>query len=249
MLYVHLPAYNEEKSLPPLLDRFAELFPKLGIPYRIVIVDDGSSDRTAEVTREYAKKMNVELVPHPRNMGLGAAMRTGFEHIAAEARPEDYILTMDADDTHNPEIVPGMMRMAEEGKDVVIASRYEQGGQEVGLALDRKILSRGASGLLGTFFPIPGAKDYTCGFRLYRASIVQKAVKGYGERFITTNTFVCMAEILIKLARIGARVGEVPLVLRYDRKQGESKMKKMRTIARYLGLIVHETVMPTRAAK
>jgi dolichol-phosphate mannosyltransferase len=86
-------------------------------------------------------------------------------------------------------------------------------------------------------FPIRGAKDYTCGYRLYSGRILRKAGEIYGENLVEEPNFVCMVEILIKLARTGASIGEVPLVLRYDLKAGASKMKIGRTIVRYLGLI------------
>ncbi len=240
MLYILLPAFNEEQSLPNLLNRFQKVLAEWELEYLVVVVDDGSIDKTAEIALDFSRKMNLDLVPHPHNMGLGAAMRTGFDYITKCTGPDDLILAMDADDTHNPENLRDMMAMINTGKDVVIASRYEKGGKEVGLSLHRKILSLGASFLLKLFFPIERAKDYTCGFRLYRADLIKKAIDGFSENFITTNSFVCMAEILIKLSYLGARVGEVPLILRYDLKQGESKMKKIRTIVRYLRLIASE---------
>ncbi|NLD35606.1 MAG: glycosyltransferase [Desulfatiglans sp.] len=240
MLYVLLPAYNEEKSMQSLLERFKKLFAENKIHYLIVVVDDGSTDRTAETVNGFNNEINISLVPHPYNMGLGAAMRTGFDYIAGLSKPGDLILTMDADDTHNPSIVGDMIQKIQKGKDIIIASRYEHGGEEIGLALHRKILSLGASFLLKIFFPIEGVKDYTCGFRLYSADIIKKAVDKYKENFITHNSFVCMAEILIKLSYLGVKVDEVPLILRYDLKQGQSKMKKIRTIFRYIHFIFRE---------
>jgi len=98
---------------------------------------------------------------------------------------------------------------------------------------DSKVLSRGASFLLSMVARVPGARDYTCGYRLYRASMLRRALKVWGDRLIEEAGFVCMAELLVKLGRGGARVSEAPLVLRYDLKEGASKMKVMQTISRY----------------
>jgi dolichol-phosphate mannosyltransferase len=131
--------------------------------------------------------------------------------------------------------------------DVVIASRYAsdgaEKGKEVGLAFHRKILSRGAGLILQIAFHIGGAKDYTCGYRLYSGKILKKAAHIYGEKLVEEPNFVCMVEILVKLDHIGARIGEVPLVLRYDLKAGASKMKIFRTVMRYFGLIWQYKVM------
>lgn len=249
MIYVMLPAYNEEKALPVLLDSFSRLFRESELPYKVVVVDDGSVDRTASIAERYARNMPLELLKHGVNKGLGAAMRTGLSRVAKISTATDLVVTMDADNTHNPDILLRMLKKMEEGADVVIASRYETGGDEVGLKLHRKILSRGASFLLDICFKVEGAKDYTCGYRMYRCSVLKNAFNRYGENFIVENGFVCMAEILVKVAYLPARVAEVPLVLRYDLKEGTSKMKKLKTIMRYLRFIVREKKNGLRSGK
>lgn len=238
MIVVMLPAYNEERAVPGLLERFRELLD--GQDYRVLVVDDGSSDATAARVRDRARTMPVELLQHPHNLGLGAAMRSGLERLAADCDPDDLIVTMDADATHDPALVPRMQAAIEAGSDIVIASRYAPGGREVGLEVHRQVLSRGASGLLKRVFPVSGVRDYTCGYRMYRADAVQRALRRYGERLMVENSFVCMAELLIKTAYLPVRVSEVPLVLRYDLKEGASKLKKLRTILRYLRFIARE---------
>jgi dolichol-phosphate mannosyltransferase len=240
MIYVMLPAYNEETALPLLLDSYSKLLGERRLEYRVVIVDDGSVDRTAAIAERYAARMPLVLLRHGINKGLGAAMRTGLSHIAKISEPTDLVVTMDADNTHNPEVLFQMAGKIEEGADVVIASRYEAGGKEVGLAIHRKILSQGASFLLDKCFGVEGAKDYTCGYRMYRSSVIKNAFERYGDQFIVENSFVCMAEILIKTAYLPAKVAEVPLVLRYDLKAGMSKMRKIKTIIRYVRFIIRE---------
>jgi dolichol-phosphate mannosyltransferase len=240
MLYVMLPAYNEEKSLPKLLEAYYRTFRDREMDYRVVVVDDGSKDRTAEVARSFADRMSIEVIPHGVNKGLGAAMRTGFRHLAEVCAKDDFVVTMDADNTHDPALIPSMIEAASSGYDVVIASRYAAGGEEVGLSPHRKVLSRGASFILGTAFPMENVRDYTCGYRLYRGSLVKALHERFGDGLVTENSFVCMAEILVRSGYAGARVGEVGLVLRYDLKEGASKMKTLYTIWRYLRFILSE---------
>jgi dolichol-phosphate mannosyltransferase len=183
--------------------------------------------------------MPIELLDHGVNKGLGQAMLTGLSRAAGLVEDDDILITMDADNTHDPALIGRMVEKIHGGSDVVIASRYEQGGEEVGLSRLRSFLSRGASSLLKTFFPITGAKDYTCGYRAYRGAALKIAYQGFGSRLVEEHGFTCMAEILIKFRMIRARVSEVPLVLRYDLKSGDSKMKVFRTILRYFVLIAH----------
>jgi dolichol-phosphate mannosyltransferase len=98
------------------------------------------------------------------------------------------------------------------------------------------VLSVGVGWLLRLRFGLPGVRDYSCGYRAYRASLLQRAMAAYGDRFIEARGFVVMTELLVKLAPLRPRIVEIPLDLRYDRKIGASKMPTARTIAGYLRL-------------
>ena len=239
MLVVLLPAYNEAASLPPLLPKIAAALQGCDEEGVVLLVDDGSRDGTAEVAAGIGDELGlkVDVERHATNLGLGRALRTGFARAVELAGPEGYVVAMDTDDTHDPGLIPLMVERLKSDSDVVIASRYAPGGREVGLSAIRRLLSRGASLLLTLFSPVRGARDYTCGYRGYRASVLRKAERVYGTDFISEEGFVASAEILLKLGRIGAQVSEVPLVLRYDLKGGASKMRVGRTIGRYLRLV------------
>ena len=237
MIYMLLPAYNEERDLPTLLGRVQEMLKSSALRIHVLLVNDGSADRTLEVAHQYAERMAMTILDHGVNKGLGAAMLTGLEYAAQTAGTDDVVVAMDADNTHDPGLMEAMMAQIRAGSDVVIASRYQKGGEELGLTAARKVLSRGASTLLRFFFPIQGAFDYTCGYRAYTVKIIRRAFRSYGPLFVEERGFTCMAEILIKLNHLGARISEVPLVLRYDFKTGPSKMKFARTIWRYMILV------------
>lgn len=237
MIYILLPAYNEERDIGPLMRRIRQAMHHLGERYAVLVVNDGSTDKTAQVAAELGQEMPVELIDHGSNKGLGQAMLSGLRRAAAVLQDEDVLVAMDADNTHDPLLIGQMLQEIQSGADLVIASRYAEGGQEVGLSGVRSLLSRGASALLRLFFPIPGARDYTCGYRAYRGKTLRKAYQVFGSRLVEESGFTCMAEILIKLRLLGIRVAEVPLVLRYDMKSGQSKMKVLRTIFRYFVLI------------
>ena len=236
-IWMALPAYNEERSLPQLLERFVRIAPELeriGCRLRVLVVDDGSTDGTIAAAERFRDRLALEVIPHGVNRNLGAGLRTGLSGALERCAEGDLVATLDADNTHDPALLPLMKDVLDrENADIVIASRYTPGGKEIGLTKLRQVLSRGASFLLTMVARVPGARDYTCGYRLYRASMLRRAFQAWGDRLIEEAGFVCMAEVLVKLGRGGARVREAPLVLRYDLKEGASKMKVMKTISRY----------------
>lgn len=227
---VALPAYNEETALPELLERIGESFADNGMPYEVVIVDDGSADETANIAEQMSLQMPIHLVRHEQNQGLGPTLRDGLKEALDRAGERDIIVTMDADNTHPPGLIDKMVRMIHEGCDVVIASRFESGGCAVGVPFERHLLSLGARVLFSIMFPMRGVRDYTSGYRAYRTSVVRQGFADHGDKFVGEKGFSCMADVLLKLRNQGALFGEAPLRLRYDRKGGASKMKVLQTI-------------------
>lgn len=181
--------------------------------------------------------MRLDVLTHAQNRGLAAAIRTGLEHACRQASPDDAIVTMDADNTHRPEQIPAMLDALRGGADVVIASRYVRGARQAGVPPHRAFLSAGIGWLLRLRFGLPGVRDYSCGYRAYRAGLLQRALEAYGDRLIESQGFVVMTELLVKLAVFQPRIVEVPLDLRYDWKVGGSKMPTGKTIAGYLRLV------------
>jgi len=222
--------YNEEARIERLLERIDEALGDAGIPYQVILVDDGSRDATGAIVARAAARLPIRLLRHDVNLGLGATIRDGLVAAAQGAGDRDILVTMDADDTHAPGSILRMVRMISEGHDVVIASRYRAGSRAVGVPLRRRALSRGASWLLRLVFPIPGVRDYTCGYRAYRAAVVREALARYGAEFLDQDGFQCMVDILLKLRRMSLIFGEVPFILRYDHREGASKMNVARTV-------------------
>src|SRR5260370_26197574 len=97
-------------------------------------------------------------------------------------------------------------------------------------------MSRAGSLLMRVLFPTPGVSDYTCGYRAYRAEALQQAYAQYGDSLVDQDGFQCMVDILLKLRKLPLIFGEVPLILRYDLKLGQSKMRLMKTPVNTLGL-------------
>jgi dolichol-phosphate mannosyltransferase len=232
-----LPAYNEERALPQVLENFRRVVGGAGYDIRAVVVDDGSADGTARVIEEWSRRLWLTTMRHKVNRGLGETIRDALRLAVNTARPDEIVVSMDADNTHPMDLILEMIPRIGEGYDVVIASRYRAGAGVVGLSGARHLMSFGARVLYQVLFPIRGVRDYTCGFRAYRAGILAKAFERYGDGLVTERSFASMAEILLRLARMGARMSEVPMVLRYDLKGGASKMNVPRTVMKTLALM------------
>jgi dolichol-phosphate mannosyltransferase len=235
-IFVVLPAYNEEGAIEPLLENILAVTEWSGLQIDTVVVDDGSRDGTAHSVRAYADR-GVVLVQHAVNRGLHEAVRTGLLHVLKTASDDDAIVTLDADNTHHPQLIPPMIDRLEAGADVVIASRFAPGGRMVGAPFIRHVYSVGARLVLRTRFPMKGVRDYTCGYRAYRADVLKAAFARWGAEFMNVPGFSCMLDILLRLRTMGVTVVEVPLVLRYDLKVTPSKLRVVRTIRNTLGLV------------
>jgi dolichol-phosphate mannosyltransferase len=236
MIIVLLPAFNEEASLPRLKPKIRDLLTKVGEPYRIIVCDDGSRDRTSEILQEMLSDYPLEVISHKINRGLGETCRDLFERAAEIAENGDIIVRLDCDDTHEPEFIPSMIQKIRDGNDVVIASRFAPGGGQMGVSSYRAIISRCANLFMKVFFPIRGLKEYSSGFRAYRAEKIKEAITFYGNNFIQLKGlgFTCTLEKLVKLKLIGARFAEAPFMLRYDQKASESKMVSSVTTLGYM---------------
>ena len=233
-----LPAYNEHENLGQLLTRIRNTFAKNGIAYEVIVVDDGSKDDTAQIASSRSFEMPVRLIQHRVNQGLAAAMRTGLTAAIDGCTSEDIVVAMDADNSHPPELIERMLQARHEGLDIVIASRFRPGSRVIGVPFSRKLFSIGALLAFRLVLPIRGVRDYTCGFRVYRPKVLEQAFAIHGEEFISEKGFSCMVDILLKIRNQGWIMGEVPIILRYDQKQGASKMRVARTIFESLTLLI-----------
>lgn len=240
-LFMVLPVYNEENNILPLLSNLEHSFKILaesGHKRSYIIVDDGSTDATDEILKNQQKMLPIDIITHQKNQGLGNTMLDGLQQAAKQAANDDIIFTMDADSTHPADLIIRMCQQITDGNDIIIASRYRRGARVIGLNPLRLLMSYGARALFQTFTPISGVRDYTCGFRAYRAKILKRAFDHFGNRFIEQSNFECMAEILLRLNYMHPKIIEVPMVLRYDLKLSASKMRVGITALNTLKLLI-----------
>ena len=225
-----LPAYNEAASLPALMDRIDQVFLDERLEGCVLIVDDGSTDGTADVVREWQGRVEVLLESHDGNQGLPEAIRTGLRRAIELTEPNDVVVVMDADNSHTPGLIVRMTRGVREGADIVIASRFQADSRIRGVSTLRRLTGWGANFLFRVLVRGEGVKDFTCGYRAYRAGLLADVYRELGDDLIKERGFSCMPALLLRLLKRRPIVVEVPLILRYDMRGGPSKMNVPATI-------------------
>ena len=229
-----IPAFNEEQNLPRLfgdLESRPFLFPAGS---RVLIVDDGSEDGTADAVVCYDGALPLELVRLDRNLGPGAAFRAGFAAALKDCPSDARIITLEADTTSDLDALPRMLERAATGAELVLAAWVMRN-----VSYLRRLLSEGA-GLFARRALGLEARTVSSFFRVYHASVLREGFREYGDTLIQEQGFACKAEILAKLTRLGARVAEVPVDLDTSRRIGKSKMPVLRTILAYWRMALRE---------
>jgi glycosyltransferase involved in cell wall biosynthesis len=193
-IWVVLAAYNEAATLPPVADRLRSL------GYRVVCVDDGSTDDTALV----ARRSGCELVVHPFNLGQGAAIQTGLEY--ALERGADYVCTVDADGQHNPDEIPRLLEALDRrGADFALGSRFL--GDTIDMPRARRILLSAA--IMFT--------RLTTGLRVTDTHNGMRAMtrRGAASIHLRQDRMAHASEILAQIERSGLPMIEVPVTISY----------------------------------
>lgn len=239
-----IPAYNEEANVPRLLADL-EGRPELWQGGRVLLVDDGSTDRTVAAARAHDGALPVEVLAQVRNQGPGRAFDRGFRRALASPAPDGLIVTMESDTTSDLDALEGMIAAARQGADVVLASHHDA-GELMNVSRHRRFLSRAASSAIRRSGRLD-ASTVSSFFRVYRAEVLQAGYERYGDGLIRESGFACKAEILMKLTRLGITVAEVPVVLDWSRREGESKMRVLPTMGGYARVMARQAVARSRA--
>ncbi|MCL1851856.1 MAG: glycosyltransferase [Peptococcaceae bacterium] len=233
---VYLPCYNEELNITSLIESWrshSEALAAFGYGLKVFAVDDSSIDATKQRIEAMVDLYDdISLIAHEKNKGLHGVLNTAIAHFFDLGCRENCMVLMDGDNTHDPRFVFDMISRLEQGYDCVIASRYCEGSDVVGLAYHRRFLSEMARHYCRFMLRVPNVQDYTCGYRIYTFDIIERLVGRFGREPIKEKSFACMMEFLYYLHLVGARFGEVSFELRYDYKKGASKMRVFNTMGK-----------------
>lgn len=212
-IVVVTPTYNERDNLLMLVEKVFSLgIDNLGL----IVVDDNSPDGTGQLAEELSKKYPVKVIHRPEKRGLGTAYIEGFRFILRSQNPPDYIVQIDADLSHDPAVIPMMIKKAGEC-DLVLGSRYIRGGGVENWSLLRRLVSR-VGNIYARFILGAPIKDMTGGFKCYRRGVLEKinfdSLSSIGYNFQIETTY--------RVYRLGYKICEIPIVFK-ERKTGVSK--------------------------
>ncbi len=223
---VVVPTYNEAANIDTLIRAIRRVLPTA----LVLVVDDASPDGTADMAEELGKELGqVEVFRRPTKAGLGAAYRAGLRHAISSGA--EICVQMDADLSHDPDVLPALVAIVEYGADLAVGSRYVPGGITLDWPRRRRWVSRWgnryAAGVLGL-----AVNDVTAGYRAYATSALEKM------RFdtVTAEGYGFQIEMMYRIVRLGGRVVEFPITFR-DRTEGESKFSGS-IVSEAFGLVV-----------
>jgi len=208
-----LPTYNEAENLEPLVEAARAKLPPSA---QVLIVDDSSPDGTGEIAERLGERhANVAVLHRPRKEGLGPAYIAGFRR--ALAGGAGLVLEMDADFSHDPAYLPRLLEAAK-GADVVLGSRYVEGGGVSDWGAVRRAISRGGSAYARLVLGVD-VRDLTGGFKCFRREVLEAIDLDQ----ISTRGYAFQVEMTYRAVRLGFKVVEVPILFR-ERRVGSSKM-------------------------
>ena len=225
---VIIPCHNEADNIVPLLSRLVKVLQERDIAGKLIIVDDNSTDETANTVRKEAETHKCIKVIERRDgkCGVGRTLKAGFEH--AEG---NIIITMDGDLSHDPADIPRFLHEIEAGADLVIGSRYGKKGGEAHLPISRKVLSGGYSRLTRFLFHT-NLTDLTSGYRAIKKDALDKL-------HLSSNGFAIHAEIHLKALNRQLTVTQVPIIY-HRRLSGSSKLSYLKVGIPYVKVLVRE---------
>ncbi len=213
-----LPTYDERENLPLVVAAIAELRPGLPFGGDVLVVDDASPDGTGEIADDLAAANEwLHVLHRPGKQGLGPAYVAGFRW--ALERGYSHVLEMDSDLSHPPEALPRLLAASTDA-DLVLGSRYVEGGGIDGWPAHRRAISRGGCLYARGFLGIP-VNDLTGGFKCFRRWVLE----AIDLDDVHAGGYAFQIELTYRAMRVGARVVEVPITFS-DRTLGHSKMSR-----------------------
>jgi dolichol-phosphate mannosyltransferase len=216
-IWIVIPTYDEAENIEPIVAAVgAQMDIVADGEYRILIVDDNSTDGTGQLAdRLAAHRENVEVMHRDVKDGLGRAYIAGFEH--ALGAGAELVVQMDADFSHDPKYLKDLIDAAEDA-DLVLGSRYVPGGAVRNWGILRKIISRGGSAYARTVLSV-GVHDLTGGFKCIRRGTLETI----DLTSLRADGYVFQIEVTYRALQAGFRVKEIPILFT-DRAAGNSKM-------------------------
>ncbi len=234
MIKIIISALNEAENLAKLLSNINCELKNFASNFEIILCLDGTTDNSLDVISALQKDIPIKILPITNQKGLGCAYKRLFLEIIKTAQNDDIAISLDADNTHSAAQMKEMIDHFTNNKlDFLVASRFCKNSISMGFPLYRQCISKITSLVMQNIFALKKIsgdklKDYSSGYRIYSAKALKDAFKKYGDDFVREKDFIYTCEILINLARIGAKIDEIPLNYDYGKKIGKSKLNILR---------------------
>ena len=214
-----LPTYNEEENIENIIQQILkEEKNQSKHTFSILVVDDNSTDETQTIVQRYISlNSKVHLVTGQKK-GLGDAYKRGFKFALNDLKA-DLIFQMDSDGQHDASLIPDFVSYIEEGKDVVIGSRFIDGGTTPDFSFTRLLMSKVGNLLVRYVGGVTQVKDCTSGYRAIRASYLKELDFSY----LSTRGYSFQSSLICDLAWRGADISEIPIEFS-SRQGGDSKL-------------------------
>lgn len=225
MIYVCIPSYNEAATIGLLLWKVRQVFAGFAREYQLIVLDDASTDATAEVLEPYARVLPLTVLRHDRRLGYARSVEAVLRHaVDLTDRPKrDAAILLHADFTHSPQVIPDLVRRIESGADIVVAEGKLQGEGSRGY----RLLRRFAPILLRGVVRVPGVSDVVSGYAVLRLVALRNALRSHPGRLLVTEGWAANAELYWRAGRYARRIEAVPSVERHDLRQRPSRLQPL----------------------
>ena len=249
MIYVCIPAHNEERTIGVLLWKIRKVMREFGRDYEVLVLDDASTDGTATVLDRYRGVLPLRVLEEERRAGYPSAVqRLLREALDRTSYPKrDAAVLLQADFTESPDDIVSLLKALEGGADIV-AGVVEKNGRPAPRAV--RVARRMAPWVLGRAYGGAPVSDPLSGFRAYRLIVLKKALAEFrGRPFLTSDSWASNVELLGLVAPHARRIAEAPVTLRYDVHGRPSRLSAVRTLRGLLRVRRERWESPVREGK
>ena len=222
MIYVCIPSYNEAPTIGLLLWKVRQVFAAFQREYQLLVLDDGSSDTTADVLERYTRVLPLTVMRHKERLGYAGSVEELLRQaVELTDRPKrDSAILMHADFAHGPNFIPDLVRRIESGADIVVAQSKLEGER----SRTRRLVRRLAPFLLRGAVSVPGVSDVVSGFAIFRLITLRNAFRTKAGPLLSTQGWAANAELYDRTARHARRVETIATVERRDLRQRASRV-------------------------
>jgi dolichol-phosphate mannosyltransferase len=248
VIYVCIPAHNEERTIGVLLWKIRKVMLEFGRDYEVLVLDDASTDGTAAVLDRYRRVLPLRILKEEHHGGYAAAVQRLLWAVLERTNypKRDAAILLQADFTESPDYLLPLIKALEGGADIVAGVVEANGSVPRGVRVARRL----APWVLGRAFGRAPVSDPLSGFRAYRLIVLKKALAEHrGTPFLTTDGWASNVELLGLVAPHARRIGEAPLTLRYDVEGRPSRFNVVRTLRGLLRVRRERWESPVREGK